>query len=83
MDILRKDMLDHKEERSRKKSAKGAKAAGKKESREAKATEEKESKRPKAGKKKGVSLFQAGAAVARSPKKKKALQVRLLSLPFM
>lgn len=82
MDILRKDLLERKEGRSRKKSAKKAKAAEKKESKKAKAAEKKEPKKSK-GKKKGVSLFQAEAAVARSPKKKKALQVCLLSLLFM
>ncbi|KAG0637715.1 putative mitochondrial membrane protein PET127 [Tuber brumale] len=63
MDILRKDMLERKEEGSRKKGAKKADAA-----------EKKEAKKAKAGKKKGVSLLQAEAAVALSPKKKKALQ---------
>ncbi|PUU80571.1 mitochondrial protein Pet127-domain-containing protein [Tuber borchii] len=74
MDILKKDMLERKEGRNRKKSAKKAKAAEKKESKKARAAEKKEPKKSKAGKKMGVSLFQAEAAVARSPKKKKALQ---------
>lgn len=78
MNIIRKNILERKEGRAQK-SAKKAKAAEKKESKKAKAAEKKEPK-SKAGKKKGVSLFQAEAAVARSPKKKKALQVCLLSL---
>lgn len=83
MDILRKDMLERKEGWSRKQSAKKAKAAEKRESKKAKAAGKKEPKKSKAGKKKGVSLFEAEAAVARSPKKKKALQVCLLSLLFI
>ena len=83
MDILRKDTLEDEEEPSRKKSARRAKAAEKKESKKAKAAEKKESKKARAGRKKGVSLFQAEATVTMSPKKKKALQVCLLSLPFI
>jgi len=83
IDILRKDMLEDEEEPSLKKSAKKAKAAERKESKKAKAAEKKESKKARVGRKKGVSPFQAEAAVSRSPKKKKALEVCLLSLPFI